>query len=147
MGPLKRTIFPYEYHFSTINTHILVPEPLTGNLDKDRNMIYTALAEGHAFIGNDLPAPTKGFRFSAHGESGKAIMGDEIPGNHAITLQIRLPRKAECRLICNGKAIKTIKGEALTHLVTQPGVYRVEAYLNYLGKRRGWIFSNPIYVK
>ncbi len=147
MGPLKRTIFPYEYHFSTINTHLLVPEPLTGNLDTDRNMIYTALAEGHAFVGNDLPAPTKGFRFSAHGRQGSVIMGDEISGESAVTLQVRLPQQAECRLLFNGEVIKTIKGEALTHLVSQSGIYRVEAYQNYLGKRRGWIFSNPIYVK
>jgi hypothetical protein len=26
-------------------------------------------------------------------------------------------------------------------------VFRVEAYLPYRGQRRGWIFSNPIYVK
>jgi len=147
MGPLRRTIFPYEYHFSTINTHLLVPQPLTGNLAVDRQMIYSALAQGHAFVGNDLPASTKGFRFSAHGHQGDVIMGDEISGEHAVTLQIRLPQQAECRLICNGEVLKTIKGEALTHLVTQPGIYRVETYLHYLGKRRGWIFSNPIYVK
>jgi len=147
MGPLKRTIFPYEYHFSTINTHLLIPQPLTGNLETDQQMIYTALANGHAFVGNDLPAPTKGFRFNAHGDQGDFIMGDEISGERAVTLQVKLPREAECRLIHNGEVIKTIKSEALTHLVSQPGTYRVEAYLNYLGKRRGWIFSNPIYVK
>jgi hypothetical protein len=33
------------------------------------------------------------------------------------------------------------------HKVESPGVYRVEAYIEFKGKRRGWIFSNPIYVK
>ncbi len=30
---------------------------------------------------------------------------------------------------------------------TEPGVYRVEAYIRYKGRRRGWIFSNPIYIR
>jgi hypothetical protein len=34
----------------------------------------------------------------------------------------------------------------LTGGVSEPGVYRVEAYLRVLGKYRPWIFSNPIYV-
>jgi hypothetical protein len=147
MGPLRRTIFPYEYHFSTINTHILVPRPLSGELGADRQMIYDALAEGHAYIGYDLPSSTKGFCFSAQSRERSAIMGDEIVGENAVTLQVKLPRRAECRLLCDGKLIKSIKGEALTYLVTQPGIYRVEAYIQYLGKRRGWIFSNPIYIR
>ncbi len=63
LGPLHRTIFPYEYHFSTINTHVLTPMPLTGNLAEDRKMVFDALAAGHCFIGYDLPAPTRGFSF------------------------------------------------------------------------------------
>jgi len=51
MGPLHKTVFPYEYHFSTINTHILTPAPLTGNLVQDRKMVFEALAAGHCFIG------------------------------------------------------------------------------------------------
>ena len=36
---------------------------------------------------------------------------------------------------------------ACTHITTEAGVYRVEVYRRYLGKRRGWIYSNPIYVR
>jgi hypothetical protein len=47
----------------------------------------------------------------------------------------------------DGKTIKTwLNKDSCTHITTEPGVYRVEAYLDYLGIRRGWIFSNPIYV-
>jgi hypothetical protein len=34
-----------------------------------------------------------------------------------------------------------------THITAEPGVYRIEAYRRYLSKRRGWIYSNPIYVR
>ena len=36
---------------------------------------------------------------------------------------------------------------ALVRSATEPGVYRVEAWKSYLGIKRGWVFSNPIYVR
>jgi len=33
-----------------------------------------------------------------------------------------------------------------TYIANRPGTYRVEAYISYQGKSRGWIFSNPIFV-
>lgn len=148
MGPLHRTVFPYEFHFRTINTHLFSPTPLSGDLAEDRQRILDALAKGHGFVGYDLPASTRGFRFSAQGKETKAWMGEEISAQNGVTLQVRLPQTAECRLIKDGKLIKTWeKRETCTHITTDPGVYRVEVYLEYLGKRRGWIFSNPIYVR
>jgi len=148
MGPLKRTIFPYRFHFQGVNTHLLIPRTLRGKMDTDKRMIWNALRKGHAFIGNDRPAPTKGFRFKADGKNQTAVMGDEIDGKSGVTLQISLPQRAECRLIKDGKCLKTwMNREINSHTTTEPGVYRVEAYLHYQGKKRGWIFSNPIYIR
>ena len=148
MGPLHRIIFPYEFHFRTVNTHALLTDPLTGDVTSDRSLIYKAFAAGHCFVGYDLPAPTKGFRFSAQGREQSVIMGDEISGKGGVTLQTKLPSAAEIILLKDGLPIQTWKHQtACTHITTEPGVYRVEAYRSYLGKRRGWIYSNPIYVK
>lgn len=148
MGPLKRTIFPYRFHFQGVNTHLLTPTPLRERLEEDRKMIWEAFQKGHAFIGYDRPAPTTGFRFKAHGKNKTSMMGDVISPKHGITLQITLPKRAECRLIKDGKPIKTwTNREICSHTTTEPGVYRVEAYLHYKGKKRGWIFSNPIYIR
>lgn len=148
MGPLQKTIFPYEFHFRAINTHLLTPQPLSGELIPDRQMILEALKQGHAFIGYDLPASTKGFRFTAQGKEQVAIQGDEIRLNSGVTLQIKLPDRCECRLLRNGRVIKQwVNREVCTHIAAEPGVYRVECYIRYLGKRRGWIFSNPIYIR
>jgi hypothetical protein len=148
LGPLRRTVFPYQFHFQTINTHLLVPGPLSGEIKADRSAILDALGRGRAFIGYDLPAPTRGFRFTAHGFDQKAIMGDEIILQNGVTLQIRLPKATECHLIRDGEVVQTwMDRETCTHITTQPGAYRVEAYIPYLGRRRGWIFSNPIYVR
>jgi hypothetical protein len=148
LGPITRKVFPYEFHFRTINTHLFIEEPLTNNLEADKKMIYSALGAGHCFVAYDLPADTKGFRFSAQGKAGTAWMGDEIPVEGGVTLKIKLPIAAECRLLRNGSVIKVWMGiEACTYITTEPGVYRVEVYKRYLFKKRGWIFSNPIYVR
>jgi hypothetical protein len=148
MGPVHRVIFPYDFHFKTVNTHTFIPEPLTGDVATDRKMIHEALANGHCFIGYDLPASTRGFTFRAKGLERSAIMGDEIPAKGGVTLQVRLPSPAEIRLLKNGEVIGTWKRTQIsTHITNEPGVYRVEAHRYYLGRKRGWIFSNPIYVR
>jgi hypothetical protein len=147
LGPIRKTIFPYKWHFQGINTHLLLPSELTGELVEDKKLIYDALSKGNSFIGYDLPAKTKGFRFTGNSLQGNVSMGEESSARGGITFQIRLPRPAECVLVYNGRIIKTWQNrEVISHITTEPGVYRVEAYINYLGKRRGWIFSNPIYV-
>ena len=74
-------------------------------------------------------------------------MGDRIALNGGVTLKVRLPRKAECRLVRHGEVVQRWRGrDVCATTVTEPGAYRVEAYLTAWGRRRGWIFSNPIYV-
>jgi hypothetical protein len=147
LGPLRRTLFPYEFHFRAVNSHLLVPQPLSGDLVEDRRMVMEAFRLGHVFIGYDLPAPTGGFRFTGQGKDGAAQMGDEIGAAEGVTLQIHLPLRTDCRLLKDGKPVKTWRGqENCTHITSEPGVYRAEAYIQYLGARRAWIISNPIYI-
>ncbi|OGN75984.1 MAG: hypothetical protein A2X25_02250 [Chloroflexi bacterium GWB2_49_20] len=146
MGPIRKTIFPYNYHFSAINTHLLTPSYLSGNLSVDSGMIYAAFAKGNAFIGYDLPASTYGFRFSAQSMDKEAIMGDDIHIKGSVTLQVHTPGNAEISLLKDGKTIKTTRKENLVHITNDPGIYRVEVHRNYLGKKRSWIYSNPIYL-
>jgi len=148
MGPLRRNLFPYDFHFQGINTHLLLTKPLTGDVNQDRSMVLGALKAGRAFIGYDLPASTSGFRFIAHGKGNSAQMGDEISPEYGLTFQIRLPQRVECDLLKDGKIIKSWKNrEACTYITAEPGVYRVEAYIEYYGQKRAWIYSNPIYVR
>jgi len=147
-GPIRRVIFPYKFHFRTVNTHVLTTDPLIGDVNKDKKLIYEALAEGHCFVGYDLPASTRNFRFTAQGRDASVSMGDEIPAKGGVTLQAKLPTEAEIRLLKDGVVIQTWKNKlSCAHITTEAGVYRVEAYRRYLGKLRGWIYSNPIYVR
>lgn len=148
MGPFRRTIFPYHTHFRSINTHLLLESPLEGRLEADKENIYAALRSGHAFVGNDMPASTCGFRLTGQSEDGDFIMGDEVRLGAGATLQIRLPQRADAALLRNGKPFKKWSDrEAVVVHISETGVYRLEAHLDYLGKRRGWIYSNPVYVR
>jgi hypothetical protein len=147
LGPEKITVLPYLFHFKTINNHILVPEPLSGEIVKDRRMVLEALRKGSLYIGYDLPFSTSGFRFSAQGRNQTVTMGGAIQLKEGITLQIRLPAPVECRLFKDGKTVRSWRDrDVIMQYVDEPGIYRVECYIHYLGKKRGWIYSNPIHV-
>jgi hypothetical protein len=131
-----------------VNTHLLSEDPLNGDYEHDTALIYSAMRAGHCFVGYDMAAPTKGFRFSAQGDRASAIMGDEISGNMGVTMQIIVPARSEIRVVCDGKVVAKREADThMTHFTSAPGAYRVEAYIEYRGAKRGWIFSNPIYVK
>jgi len=148
MGPLRRVIFPYDFHFRTVNTHAFIPQPLTGEVPTDKKMIYDALAAGRCFVGYDLPASTRGFSFNARGRETSVMMGEEIPVKGGVTLQAHLSGPADIRLLKDGKIIGIWReSQACAFSASEPGVYRVEVWRSYLGRKRGWIFSNPIYVR
>lgn len=148
LGPIKRIVFPYEIHFQSINTHIQVPGSLTGDLVKDKKMIYSALKSGNAFVGYDLPASTEGFQFTAQSGTSKTSIGEEIVLEGGVTFQISTPENGTIHLLKDGKHIKNWNNTRFcTYITSEPGIYRVEVHIDFLGKQRGWIFSNPIFVK
>ncbi len=147
LGPFSIWIYPYLHHFKSVTTHIINSKPLSGSFPDDRNMLIRSLEQGHCFVAYDLPAPTDGFMFSANNEEGRFIMGDAVKIQNGLTFQICLPRQTLCRLLKDGKILKEwTDHNVCTHITTDPGVYRVEAFIPYKGKMRGWIFSNPIYA-
>ena len=148
MGLIHRVIFPYDFHFRTINSHVFIAQPLTGDVPTDKKMIYDALAAGRCFVGYDLPASTRGFTFKAKSLDQSAIMGEEISVKGGVTLQIHVPAVAEIHLLKDGVEVGIWKNsQAYTYTARESGVYRVEVFRNYLGRQRGWIYSNPIYVR
>ncbi len=147
-GPMKATILPYSFLFRAVRTHILSDRALVGDFAADRDTIMRALRAGHVFIGYDAIGNTRGFEFAAyHGRTRLAGMGDAVGLQKKLRLRIRSPRRAELRLLRDGEVIRRAHGWSLQHNVTAPGVYRAEAYRRHLGQRRGWVFTNPIYVE
>jgi len=146
-GPLRVVLYPYEQQFRSITNHLLLPKPLTGNLTQDKTLIYDALRAGHSFIAYDLPRSARGFRFTVNSNEGTFWMGDQVSAEDGLTFQVRLPARTHVRLLRNGTVVKEhTDREVLTYLTKEPGSYRAEVYLDYLGMHRAWIFSNPIYA-
>lgn len=148
MGALQRVIFPYEFLFRAVNTHVLLENEFSGEAALDKRAVLSALRRGRCFIGYDFLSPTRGFRFAGAAERETAVMGDEVGGRSGVTLQIVTPARASLiRLIANGKEVARWKNQANgTYITSEPGAYRAEAYREYRGKQRCWILSNPIYV-
>jgi len=146
MGPIKREIYPYEFLFRAVNTHLLLPKALSGDAAQDKQLILDAVGRGNAWVGYDMPGSTKGFKFSGQGKN-KGIMGDRIKLFAGATLQVLAPARANIRLIRYGEVVKQVENETtLTHMPLEAGAYRAECTIPYLGRDRGWIFSNPIYL-
>lgn len=145
-GPIKRTLFPYEYLFRCVNTHILTQGPLTGELTRDKVLIYEALRAGRTWVGYDLPHTTRGFRFVARSGATQATVGEELRRLGAVDLEVDVPARSEIRLLKDGKLLHRTFGTQIRQISTEPGIYRVEAYRRFKGRKVGWIFSSPIYI-
>lgn len=147
LGPLERPIFPYEYLFKAVNTHLLLDAPLSIDLKPARAQVLNALRAGHAFVTYDLAGDSRGFRFTATTRQTSVSMGDEIYLNDSVTLHVTSPLAASLRLLKDGREVARTRGKELTYRTDEPGIFRVEAYRRYRIKHRGWIFSNPIHVR
>lgn len=147
LGPLRRVIFPYIDLFRSVNNHVLLNTPLSGDFEDDKRRILEAIAAGRVWIGNDYFASTSNFRFSAQGHNFSTVMGGQIRLNYGVTLQVGVPQLSTIRLIHNGRLHSEESDISnRSFIVNEPGVYRVEVYLPARKQSRGWIFSNPIYV-
>jgi len=143
-----RTIYPYEFCFRAVNTHLLLTEPLEREVDRARRQIYNALKSGRCFVSYDMIASPTGFIFTgASGSNQEVMMGDTLTLQSEAVLRVHSPHKAKLRLLKDGKLLKETRSTHLEWRTTEPGVYRVEAYRRYWGQQRGWVFTNPIYIK
>ncbi len=147
LGPIHREVYPYEFLFRAVNTHVLLDKPLTGVVEQDRRMLLDAIGRGHGWVGYDLPGRTDDFRFTVQGER-NGIVGDELKFGYGATLQIRAPARCRIRVIRHGAVVAEVeRGGNLTYLPSEPGAYRVECLIPFEGRERGWIYSNPIYLR
>ena len=147
LGPIARRIFAYEHLFRTVNLHLLVRDPWRGDLQNDAQLVYEAIGHGRSFIGYDLLAPTRGFRFTAVDRDTEYHPGDELQAHGRVCFRVQAPADAYLCLKLNGFCIAEAYGRRLEHLSDAPGVYRVEAHRTHCFKKRGWIYSNPIFIE
>ena len=142
--PLR--LMSYRRSFRHIRTHALVEEELSGEVQRDRELVFSALRAGRCYIAVDSVSAARGFRFWAESPNGRLEMGEEgIAGNW--TLHAALPRPGRLRLLRDGGEVAALDAPALVRPAEGPGVYRVEARRHARGRERTWIVSNPIYLR
>ena len=138
-GHVPIRLMGYARAFKQLHTHVLVDQPLIGELEPDRAHVYKALHEGHCYIANDQVADARGFEFRADA----VPMGASSAFEEGMTIRAQLPQAARIRLLRDGEVVAQEDGSEITLAPERSGVYRVEAEL----RGRPWIYSNPIYLR
>ena len=148
LGPIRWPILGYRHLFNAVNTHLLLTDGWTGDVERDGALVYDALSHGRAFIGYDGLGSTRGFRFWAERRDDQFEMGQAIRAGRSAEFVVLTPALAHIRLMLNGFCVAEVaQGTELRHTSRTPGIYRVEAYRRYALKERAWILSNPIMMQ
>jgi len=147
LGPFTRVVYPYEFLFRAVNTHLILPEPLNEDANMASQQVYNVLKMGHCYVSYDLIGSPRGFTFTGASGTQEAIMGDTLTLQSEATLRVVSPHRAKLRLIKDGQLLTKTQGKELVWQTAEPGIYRVEAYRQYWGQQRGWVFTNPIYLR
>ncbi|MGV9006854.1 MAG: hypothetical protein ACOH1H_08975 [Brevundimonas sp.] len=154
----KRWSFPPAAEIMRIaRNHIVSDEPMSGDFEADRALVYGALRDGHLFVSLDVLADATGFMFAGEHGATKVVMGDELIAEPDTRYSVTLPSTAAAlnavtRVLRNGVVVATSQPGALTYTYEddRPGVYRIESVVmisTAFGADREvtWIYSNPIY--
>jgi acetyl esterase/lipase len=137
------TFDPYAVAFRHVSTHILAR-------DLNEKDIRESLTAGRVYVSHDWLCDPTGFSFTAENNLGVFDMGDQVPlagiAVGTTSIHASLPIPAKLKLIHDGIAVAEGNDSKLIYKPTEPGTYRLEAWLTVDGEDRPWIFSNPIYI-
>jgi len=142
----------YRPLLSFLNLHVLLDQAPGEKFLEARSQIFSSLREGRFYNSVNAAAPAGGFRFHGSRKAGLIRMGEELDWEEGLALQVEAPfdRRFRIELLRNGRTVGETRDRELAHAVRQPGVYRVEVYLEGgtpLPKDVPWIVSNPIFVR
>ncbi len=142
-GPVRRTIFPYEYQFRTANNCLLLEQPLSPDFAAAKNQVLDALRRGRSFIINNLLGDAPGFSFTAQSGNTEYHSGDAAPLPAALRITSPPCRRLHHRLIQNGRLLAAFSSPPASFPLHTPGPLRLEIYKN----KKPWLFTNPIYLR
>jgi acetyl esterase/lipase len=134
------TFDAYDVSFRSVSTHILALELSDG-------AIRESLRAGRAYVAYDWLCDPTGFNFVANNNNGIYDMGDRVPMIARTRLQAALPVAANIKILHKGATVAEATDSQIAFTPTEPGAYRLEAWLPVDGEMRPWIYSNPIYLE
>jgi hypothetical protein len=129
--------------FRLLRTHLVAERALTGDVDRDRKTLVTALRAGSAWLHCPFVAPAENARLWAEcGEGTTVQIGGECDARSAV-LRLRLPRAAEIQVLRDGSRWHVAQDSRIDVEIDTPGAYRIEARIS----GRLWLLSNPIHLR
>jgi hypothetical protein len=142
---------PYSRSFRNVSTHLLAGE-------LSEAALRAALRGGHAYVSHDWMCDPTGFRFElvaqaksrdgvSQEETRVGLSGDQLNRSDGLRLVAEFPVRCRIRLLDGGKVVAETLADRLEYDVARSGVYRVEGWLESGGEERGWVYSNPIYIR
>lgn len=157
--PLQNYIvnFPsYQRTFEMLSNHVLLKSELTGNLQNDRNKIFTALKNGNFYLALDFIGDPKGFNTVIEDKGRNHLMGSSLKFNNQLKIKTVLayePKYSfEVVVYKNGQRVFTSHSVQSEYTPTEPGAYRVQVRVSPHwpfpdGKRWvSWIYANPFFL-
>lgn len=150
--------FPsYTSSFSLLSNHLLLDSELTGNFERDRLKVLSALKQGQFYMSIDIIANPKGFYTYITDEENNYMMGSEINYKKGLKLITHLPQKPivdfEVAILKDSSIYKTINTQDSEIELKEKGTYRVIVRviptlpLPDAKKWFTWIYSNPFYLR
>ncbi len=131
---------PYDRSFRFVCTHMLLKE-------LSEQAVRDALEAGRAYVSFDWIGDPTGFNFQAVRGRDASEMGSEVRFEKGLGLRSVSPLPVRFRLIRNGREVYSALGRRFDRTLEEPGVYRLELWINVADTPQIWILSNPIYVR
>ena len=131
--------FPWPVALRHASTHILARELTEAD-------IRESLASRRTYFAHDWLCDPSGFLFAAENDLGVFDIGDQVELAGRTTLFGRFPVPAKIQVLRDGNVVSEATDSKINYVATEPGEYRIEAYLTVDGDEHPWIRSNPIHV-
>ena len=108
LGVIAATVFPYDYHFRAVNTHVLLEDPLSGDAARDAPRDLRR-ARGGPLLRRLRPAALHDADSASlrTGSNGETTMGGRMSDTGGASLQTWAPDSCEMRLLRDGRPLKT----------------------------------------
>lgn len=139
-------IFPFDFAFKTVSTHILLKKELSADAEEAKTQIMESVKNSSVYIAQEKWKSSKGFEFYITDGLKTAYSGETLEKTGPAFVKVKLPQKALIKIIHNGKELCSGFADAFSAEAKEAGIYRVEAYQKKCFVYKPWIFSNHIRV-
>ncbi|MCL2144083.1 MAG: PHP domain-containing protein [Endomicrobia bacterium] len=140
-------IFPFDFAFKTISTHVLLKDELSKDAETAKRQIVEAVKSSSIYAAQESGNNAKGFEFYMEDDLRKAESGESLTAVKNPKVVVKLPKKALIKIIHNGNVLFSKYSDHLEKSVCESGIYRIEVYRKKYFILSPWIFSNHIRIK